>query len=162
MFSFDSDQGAGSALTYDKMKDKKNDSTAEYHTETSGENYPFVAVVSDGNGNKVHYGNWQIPVSLGSIGVIYWEHEVGGANEGYHFSYIGYKPNGENSISALDRVQDSTLCTRHDDGGRITEYGYGYYYSSSSTGGTNKPDIDIGTGRGTLYVPDHLLDELLR
>ena len=28
--------------------------------------------------------------------------------------------------------------------------------------GTNKPDIDIGTGRGTLYVPDHLLDELLR
>lgn len=143
MFSFDSDQGAGSALTYDKMKAKKNDSTAEYHTETGGENYsyPFVAVVSDGNGNKVHYGNWQIPVSLGSIGVIYWEHEVGGANEGYHFSYIGYKPNGENSISALDRVQDSTLCTRHDDGGRITEYGYGYYYSSSSTGGTNKPEM---------------------
>lgn len=28
--------------------------------------------------------------------------------------------------------------------------------------GANKPDIDIGTGRGTLYVPDHLLDELLR
>ena len=27
--------------------------------------------------------------------------------------------------------------------------------------GTNKPDIDIGTGRGPLYVPDHLLDELL-
>ena len=28
--------------------------------------------------------------------------------------------------------------------------------------GANKPDIDIGTGRRTLYVPDHLLDELLR
>lgn len=27
--------------------------------------------------------------------------------------------------------------------------------------GTNKPDIDIGTGHGPLYVPDHLLDELL-
>lgn len=27
--------------------------------------------------------------------------------------------------------------------------------------GTNKPDIDIGTGRGPLYVPDYLLDELL-
>ena len=27
--------------------------------------------------------------------------------------------------------------------------------------GTKKPDIDIGTGRGPLYVPDHLLDELL-
>ena len=151
MFSFDSDQGAGSALTYDKMKDKKNDSTAEYHTETSGENYPFVAVVSDGNGNKVHYGNWQIPVSLGSIGVIYWEHEVGGANEGYHFSYIGYKPNGENSISALDRAQDSTLCTRHDDGGRITEYGYGYYYSSS-TGGTNKPEMVSPGAEGTSGI----------
>ena len=154
MFSFDSDQGAGSALTYDKMKAKKNDSTAEYHTETGGENYsyPFAAVVSDGNGNKVHYGNWQIPVSLGSIGVIYWEHEVGGANEGYHFSYIGYKPNGENSISALDRVQDSTLCTRHDDGGRITEYGYGYYYSSSLTGGTNKPEMVLPGAEDTSGI----------
>ena len=27
--------------------------------------------------------------------------------------------------------------------------------------GSNKPDIEIGTGRGPLYVPDHLLDELL-
>ena len=27
--------------------------------------------------------------------------------------------------------------------------------------GNNKPDIDIGTGRGSLYVPDHLIDELL-
>lgn len=27
--------------------------------------------------------------------------------------------------------------------------------------GTNKPDIQIGTGRGPLYVPDHLLDELI-
>ena len=154
MFSFDSDQGAGSALTYDKMKAKKNDSTAEFHTETGGENYsyPFAAVVSDENGNKVHYGNWQIPVSLGSIGVIYWEHEVGGANEGYHFSYIGYKPNEENSISALDRVQDSTLCIRHDDGGRITEYGYGYYYSSSSTGGTNKPEMVSPRVEGTSGI----------
>lgn len=28
--------------------------------------------------------------------------------------------------------------------------------------GTNKPDIEIGTGRGPLFVPDHLLDELLQ
>ena len=27
--------------------------------------------------------------------------------------------------------------------------------------GSNKPDIQIGTGRGPLHVPDHLLDELL-
>ena len=27
--------------------------------------------------------------------------------------------------------------------------------------GNNKPDIEIGTGRRSLYVPDHLLDELL-
>ena len=24
------------------------------------------------------------------------------------------------------------MCTRHDDGGRITEYGYGYYYATGS------------------------------
>ena len=28
--------------------------------------------------------------------------------------------------------------------------------------GSNKPDIEIGTGRGSLFVPDHLLDELLK
>ena len=27
--------------------------------------------------------------------------------------------------------------------------------------GTNKPDIEIGTGRGPLFVPDHLIDDLM-
>ncbi|MFR5149958.1 MAG: hypothetical protein ACLTER_10815 [Ruminococcus sp.] len=94
-------------------------------------NYPFNAVVTQ-EGKKVHYGNWQIPVNLGSIGVIYWEHEEGGANDGYHFSYIGYKASSQDPTSVLDKVGDSTLCTRHDDGGRITEYGYGYYYATGS------------------------------
>lgn len=31
------------------------------------------------------------------------------------------------------------MCTRHDDGGRITEYGYGYYYATGST----KPDSQM-------------------
>ena len=98
---------------------------------TDEENYPFNAVVTQ-EGKKVHYGNWQIPVNLGSIGVIYWEHEEGGANDGYHFSYIGYKASSQDPTSVLDKVGDSTLCTRHDDGGRITEYGYGYYYATGS------------------------------
>ena len=42
----------------------------------------------------------------------------GVANDGYHFSYIGYKASSQDPTSVLDKVGDSTLCTRHDDGGK--------------------------------------------
>lgn len=139
MLPFSNDQGAGIHVTYQEMVEKATKGTKADESLCNGatdeENYPFNAVVTK-EGKKVHYGNWQIPVNLGSIGVIYWEHEEGGANDGYHFSYIGYKASSQDPTSVLDKVGDSTLCTRHDDGGRITEYGYGYYYATGST----KPD----------------------
>lgn len=139
MLPFSNDQGAGIHVTYQEMLEKAMKGAKADESRCNGatdeENYPFNAVVTKA-GKKVHYGNWQIPVNLGSIGVIYWEHEEGGANDGYHFSYIGYKASSQDPTSVLDKVGDSTLCTRHDDGGRITEYGYGYYYATGST----KPD----------------------
>lgn len=135
MLPFSNDQGAGIHVTYQEMVEKATKGTKADESRCNGatdeENYPFNAVVTK-EGKKVHYGNWQIPVNLGSIGVIYWEHEEGGANDGYHFSYIGYKASSQDPTSVLDKVGDSTLCTRHDDGGRITEYGYGYYYATGS------------------------------
>ena len=139
MLPFSNDQGAGIHVTYQEMVEKAMKGAKADESRCNGatdeENYPFNAVVTKA-GKKVHYGNWQIPVNLGSIGVIYWEHEEGGANDGYHFSYIGYKASSQDPTSVLDKVGDSTLCTRHDDGGRITEYGYGYYYATGSV----KPD----------------------
>lgn len=139
MLPFNNDQGAGIHVTYQEMVEKATKGTRAGESRCNGatdeENYPFSAVVTK-EGKKVHYGNWQIPVNLGSIGVIYWEHEEGGANDGYHFSYIGYKASSQDPTSVLDKVGDSTLCTRHDDGGRIIEYGYGYYYATGSV----KPD----------------------
>ena len=139
MLPFSNDQGAGIHVTYQEMLEKAMKGAKADESRCNGatdeENYPFNAVVTKA-GKKVHYGNWLIPVNLGSIGVIYWEHEEGGANDGYHFSYIGYKASSQDPTSVLDKVGDSTLCTRHDDGGRITEYGYGYYYATGST----KPD----------------------
>lgn len=135
MLPFSNDQGAGIHVTYQEMVEKAMKGAKADESRCNGatdeENYPFNAVVTK-EGKKVHYGNWQIPVNLGSIGVIYWEHEEGGANDGYHFSYIGYKASSQDPASVLDKVGDSTLCTRHDDGGRITEYGYGYYYATGS------------------------------
>ena len=67
----------------------------------------------------MHYGNWVTEAQLGETGVFYWEHETGGTNAGYHFGYIGIK-DGKG-------VNGSSLCTAHDDGGIVREYGYGYY-----------------------------------
>lgn len=66
---------------------------------------------------------------MGTIGMVYWEKEEGGANSGYHFSYIGF--------TGTARKEGSSLCTAHDDGGKITAYGYGYYWQ-----GQNKWEAD--------------------
>ena len=78
--------------------------------------YPYPAVVSDGK-QKVHYGEWFFESGFANMGFIYWEHETGGSNNGYHFYIID-----------ADGAEHSTLCEAHDDGGIIKEYGYGYYY----------------------------------
>ena len=95
-----------------------------HHYNTDASAYPYPGVVTGRGSSRVHYGDWVEPADLGTFGVVYWEREVGGSNPGYHFSYIGF----ENSV----RKDGSSLCTAHDDGGKITDYGYGYYYSAGS------------------------------
>ncbi len=87
--------------------------------DNSQTSYPFKAVVKDSDGNYIHYGEWQVYPSLGNFGLFYWEHEKDGNNDGYHITYLG---------SNNEQLEyQSTLCTAHDDGGIISEYGYGYY-----------------------------------
>ena len=97
-----------------------------YYKKTSSEKavYPYPAVIRKGN-KLVHYGNWIVEADLGETGVFYWEHEVGGANAGYHFRYIGVLSGG--GTKDATGVNGSSLCTSHDDGGAVKEFGYGYY-----------------------------------
>ena len=140
MYAFDNNNGSGKSTTYNDMVEKAGDTSgtiSKYYSgtvdsEVSNAGYPFAPVVQRDDGSMVHYGNWQLPVDLGGIGVLYWEYENGGANPGYHFSYIGYVPSEENSTSAMERRSGSTLCEEHDDGGIVTQYGYGYYYSDTN------------------------------
>ena len=98
-------------------EDHAYDYSSNYAPHVDG--YPYRAVVKDGAGNWVHYGSWQGEVSMGSLGVFYWEREAGGSNDGYHFTYLGIDKNNP--------VGGTTLCTAHDDKGLIVEYGYGYF-----------------------------------
>ena len=121
--------------------------TRTYFADNQGKAYPFASSVSDMSGAPVHYGDWQSDAVLGRLGLFYWEHETGGANDGYHISYAGFA-DGE-------AVHGSTLCEAHDDGGVITEYGYGYFVergqeskvSQSLSGIENSGDsFDAGVG----------------
>ena len=69
---------------------------------------------------------------MGTLGVYYWEYEQGGSNSGYHLYYLGTTQSGE-GIKTFD---GNNLCTHHDDGGVITQYGYGYFYHSTTRNGT--------------------------
>lgn len=97
-----------------------------YHQKTDANDtaeYPYPAVVRRHN-KLVHYGNWVTEAQLGTMGMLYWEHEVGGSNAGYHFRYIGIQ--GESGVSG------SSLCSAHDDGGIVKAFGYGYYYKNGT------------------------------
>ena len=125
------------AMTYAEMASRrwlspvdKEHSRNHNHTQTIDENnfYPFRGTVT-ADGVYVHYGDWQVEPVLGEIGVFYWEKEAGGSNDGYHISFLGTRHDGDTNKP----TSASTLCTAHDDGGAIVEYGYGYYYDSSFT-----------------------------
>ena len=97
---------------------------AAYHQKTDADDaakYPYPAVVRRDN-KLVHYGNWVTEAQLGTMGMLYWEHEDGGSNAGYHFRYIGIQ--GDAGVSG------SSLCSAHDDGGIVKAFGYGYYYKN--------------------------------
>lgn len=101
----------------------------EYEKNNTG-SYPFPGIVTDAilGGEVIHYGAWPTELDLGTFGIFYWEKEEGGANAGYHFSYTGFK--NENGKEVIETNQN--LCVVHDDGGVITEYGYGYYWEDDN------------------------------
>ena len=75
--------------------------------------------------------------------MLYWEHESKPTgSDGYYFSSIGVE-DGEYKTN-------SSLCVSHDDGGTVTAYGYGYYWSAGST---TEPVLSTGiTVTGTRYT----------
>ena len=92
--------------------------------------YPYPGSVIGRDGARTHYGDWVTDADLGTLGVIYWEKEEGGSNDGYHFSFIGFE-------DGVQQKADSSLCEAHDDGGKITDYGYGYYWKDTE----NEPGL---------------------
>ncbi len=120
-------------MSYDAMASRRwlspvSRENSRKHALTQEDNYPFRGFVAR-DGTYVHYGDWQVQPLLGEVGVFYWEKEVGGSNDGYHISFLGTRHDGD----TIKPTSASTLCTAHDDGGVITEFGYGYYYDSSFT-----------------------------
>lgn len=129
LYSFDgTNETSGINKIYEELVALNGNSkavTSKYHILTTNldeneVNYPFRAIVKDSNDKLVHYGEWQVKPELGVVGVFYWEHEEQGQNNGYKITYIG--------SSYGNLAYSSNLCTQHDDGGVIAEYGYGFYY----------------------------------
>ena len=129
MEAFDNTDGSGSMKTFIDMKTGSGSTARANSATTASTGYPFRTVVTDANGQGVHFGNWQTASTLGKFGILYWEKEESGSNNGYHFSYIGYYKDENGN---LQKSNGSTLCKEHDDGGIITEYGYAYYYASNA------------------------------
>lgn len=103
-------------------------------TEVNDSAYPMPAVVKDGS-DFVHYGNWKPiePLYAPGYGVFYWEKEgndfhvrVCGIEEVTDgvYEYIEGYDNSCHYVESKDFCYN-TDCTR------ITDYGYGYYYTSS-------------------------------
>ena len=107
------------------------------NTDPSEKVYPYPSSVTAADKKPVHYGDWVTDADMGTIGMVYWEKEEGGANSGYHFSYIGFTEN--------TRKEGSSLCTAHDDGGKITDFGYGYYQKKDTVDVTLKATMEKGT-----------------
>ncbi len=89
--------------------------------EWNGSIYPYPAVVTDSQGQYVHYGQYPVPMELGVMGVYYWERLEIDGKDSYHISLLAADPD-ERSIT-----KNTTLSTAHSDGGVVTDYGYGYY-----------------------------------
>ena len=132
---------AGTAITGADLKDKAGELGMEavtadhtyYHknTQTAENRYNYPGTVTRG-GSKAHFGNWpNQEKDLGTLGVYYWEYEQGGSNSGYHLYYLGTTQNGD-TIKTFD---GNNLCTHHDDGGVITQYGYGYFCHPTTENG---------------------------
>lgn len=110
--------------------------------DSAGKAYPYPGIVAGHDGSRVHYGDWVTPADMGVLGLLYWEYESKPTGSGYYFSSIGV----EDGVYKTN----SSLCVSHDDGGTVTAYGYGYYWS---TGSTTEPALSTGiTVTGTRYT----------
>lgn len=110
--------------------------------DSTGKAYPYPGIVAGHDGSRVHYGDWVTPADMGVLGLLYWEYESKPTGSGYYFSSIGV----EDGVYKAN----SSLCVSHDDGGTVTAYGYGYYWSAGST---TEPVLSTGiTVTGTLYT----------
>lgn len=109
--------------------------------DSAGKAYPYPGIVAGHDGSRVHYGDWVTPADMGVLGLLYWEYESKPTGSGYYFSSIGVE-DGEYKTN-------SSLCVSHDDGGTVTAYGYGYYWSAGSTA---EPVLSTGiTVAGARY-----------
>lgn len=110
--------------------------------DSAGKAYPYPGIVAGHDGSRVHYGDWVTPADMGVLGLLYWEYESKPTGSGYYFSSIGVE-DGEYKTN-------SSLCVSHDDGGTVTAYGYGYYWSAGST---TEPELSTDiTMTGTRYT----------
>lgn len=143
LYSFNSSQNKyiadamGQPITAEELSGKTLD---EYGTSqltmNAGKNpeYPYPATVSR-RGVKVQYGYWPDNIKdFGQFGVFYWENEVGGNNAGLHMTLMG-------TNSGIQTAKQSTLCRAHNDGGRITAYGYGIFYKEQPTEDKGMPTL---------------------
>ena len=160
---------AGTAITGADLKDKAGELGMEavtadhtyYHknTQTAENRYNYPGTVTRG-GSKAHFGNWpNQEKDLGTLGVYYWEYEQGGSNSGYHLYYLGTTQSGE-GIKTFD---GNNLCTHHDDGGVITQYGYGYFCHPTTENGRIGDTVQLETSKNfTKGTPNTQAAEALR
>ena len=151
-FNTNKNYTSGSPIRYGDLKSQRTGAEVDeahsfVHSQTQSETgnnaYPYRGVVRDASNAYVHYGNWQDDVVLGTLGIFYWEHEEHGSNDGYHMTYLGSTEKQEKGTWVADVKGGTSLCTSHDDGGVITEYGYGVYTQSGQEGYTTISWKDI-------------------
>lgn len=165
LYSYDSDIGdipksSGTPKSYYELISLKENSEAKnskYHDLTTAldkneTTYPYRAIVKDNNGQLVHYGEWQATPELGVAGVFYWEHEIDGTNNGYKITYIG-SSNGKIAFR-------SNLCIEHDDGGVISEYGYGYYCGKGESITATFDNLSVSKGKYNETVKQDLESQI--
>lgn len=104
--------------------------------------FPYPTAVKDADGAPIHYGEWPDPMDLGEMGAYYWEKLTKDGKDAYYLQLLAVDPNKteENKISGL-----TTLSNAHDDGGVVTDCGYGYY---------EKKGITVSANGGNLYYAD--------
>ena len=133
-----------------------------YHkdTKTASDRYDYPGTVTLSGGTPAHFGNWpNQEKDLGTLGVYYWEYERGGSNSGYHLYYLGTTQNGE-GIKTFD---GNNLCIHHDDGGVITQYGYGYFcHPTTKNGDIENVDLEYDDNKFLVGERNSQAEEALQ